>query len=78
MSYFNMDSFGEYLPTNWEEIRDHLNDIAKEELEDREAAYGDLYAWEEQEILDDIWESFCNGELERCPLPCFDEVEILV
>lgn len=70
MNYITMDSFGEELPTNWEEIAAFLNNIIDDELrqENELPEYGELSP-DGREIVDGIWEKFCAGEIEGCPAP---------
>lgn len=65
-----MDSFGENCPKNWEEIASFLNPIMAAEI----ARIGeDAPDWEKQDVTDKVWEAFCNGEIDACPEPVFEE-----
>ena len=51
--YFNMDSFGSDLPSNWEALCEFLNEKANARIQNDE---------DHEEVLEDIWESFCAGD----------------
>lgn len=66
MNYFNMDSFGDTCPGNWEEIAAWLNNTLE------------LYCpnfdpdnWEDRDFANKLWEDFASGDLYAvgCPRP---------
>ena len=54
--YITVDSFGSYCPENWEEIADFLNAI----IDERGIS-------EDHDAVNELWEAYCNGELEGAP-----------
>lgn len=64
-----MDSFGENLPTNWEEIAAYLNERINTIIE----KYGDDadYDMECKEEIYKLWEDYCNGEINDAPVATF-------
>ena len=64
--YINMDSFGDYLPVNWKQIADSLNEIidTMEVFDD----YGQVTT-EGRETIDNLWEQYCDGSLDNVPEP---------
>ena len=70
--HITMDSFGQDCPANWEEIASFLNDVIDKELEACGDDAFDTAAWkglsdEGHEIVNSVWERYCNGELPGCP-----------
>lgn len=61
-NYIRMDSFGSDLPSNWEEISDALNAI----IDERGIA-------DDHDAVNDLWESYCNEELENVPEAIMEE-----
>jgi hypothetical protein len=57
MRRFTAESFGEIIPTNWEEICDVLNSFAEAAI--REEDDEDI----QREILNVIWEKYSSGKL---------------
>ena len=75
--YITMDSFGDDLPNNWEEIAAFLNGIIEQTLEHTEGAFDNGYddtglSFDGHEIVNRIWENYCNGLLKNAPTPIFD------
>ena len=58
--HITMDSFGEYLPQNWQEIADYLNEIIDSRITPDEIT-GEI-TWEDREIINQLWEDYCNGD----------------
>lgn len=57
------DSFGSNCPNNWEEIATALNDKIMEKIEsEKPETFEDA-----KEIVNAIWEDFCNGEMPDVP-----------
>lgn len=52
------DSFGEYLPANWVEIANYLNNL----IEEQGIA-------EDYDACSELWEKYCNGDLKDAPHP---------
>ena len=51
-----MDSFGQFLPSNWEEIADFLNALIEEQgIED------------DPDAVNQLWENYCNGDIPGAP-----------
>jgi hypothetical protein len=73
-NYFTAETFGEYLPKNWEEIVDALNRLVDEHIEKDENANKpwDVYP-EAREWYDDLWDKFLHGELPDVPKPIMEE-----
>lgn len=74
--HITMDSFGADLPQNWEEIAAYLNNMIDESLDNAEGAFESGHdatglSAEGHEIVNDIWERFCSGEIEGAPAPIF-------
>ena len=67
MKYFDAEGFGSICPENWEEICDYLNDKLESEVEE------DTDEISEQEIIEEIWEKYCNGYYTDAPEAIFDE-----
>ena len=67
MDYFNMDSFGDTCPDNWEEIAAWLNDT----LELYCPNFNPAGNWEDRDFADKLWEEFSAGDLYAvgCPRP---------
>lgn len=66
----NEDSFGDNCPKNWEEIANFLNPIIRDEIE---ALGDDAEYYEQYEVSCKIWDRFCEGEIEGCPDPIFND-----
>jgi hypothetical protein len=68
--YIDMDSFGDYLPVNWKQIANALNEIIiTMNIYDE---FGRV-SMEGREAIDNLWEQFCDGSLEGIPEPIWDE-----
>ena len=64
-NYINENSFGSDCPSNWAEIAAFLNEIIRERgIEDDHVA------------VNDLWESYCNGEIDGAPVPLAEETEL--
>lgn len=67
-----MDSFGDFCPTNWEEIASYLNDKIDAIID----SYGDNAEYD-PDCADDIrrvWEDYCNGKFDDAPVPATVDV----
>ena len=66
---FTQDSFGEYCPTNWQEIADWLNGTYESVI----AHDPDSYETDEdkRELAENIWNDYCLGYLEHAPEAVF-------
>jgi len=72
--HITADSFGSDIPQNWEEIADYLNDLIDSALESTDGAFDPAHddtglSAEGHDIIDDIWERYCAGEIEGAPAP---------
>ena len=71
-----MDSFGSECPENWEEIADFLNGIIEtyvDELTTTDEDGAEETDWDELKYrVNNLWETYCAGELEGAPAPIFD------
>lgn len=55
-NWITIDSFGDKVPSNWEDIADFLNDIIRERgIED------------DHNAVNDLWEAFWQGEFADAP-----------
>lgn len=77
--YITMDSFGVYVPDNWREIADYLNDQIDEIINEVEwnVSVNDEFPSEmelemEREI-ETLWDCYCFGELPDAPKEVFEE-----
>ena len=66
--HITMDSFGQDCPQNWEEIANYLNNIIDSRITPDE--FGDITA-DDREIINAIWETYCNGDMPDAPKPIF-------
>jgi hypothetical protein len=64
------ESFGSYLPKNWEEIAKFMNDAAEKWLEDLKKEDPEYFeSHDESCIYDEIWDGYWNGWLAGAPEP---------
>ena len=70
--HITVDSFGSDCPTNWEEIANFLNAAIDKALDETHSAFDVGYddtglSAEGHDIVNDIWERYCSGELPGVP-----------
>ena len=68
------DSFGADCPENWEEIADFLNDMIDAALEATDGVFDPAHdeiglSPEGHDVVNDIWERYCAGQIDGAPLP---------
>lgn len=73
--YFDMDSFGQDCPMNWEQIADYLNSII-EDMEGITDEFGEVTP-DGREQIDNVWENYWgdyhSGTLpENAPVPVIE------
>ena len=57
-NWITIESFGDEVPSNWEDIADYLNDIIRERgIED------------DHNAVNDLWEAYWHEELPDAPAP---------
>ena len=63
-----VESFGDEVPQNWEEIADYLNEQFAAALAalDESDTY---YSRDAREAVDAIWERYWSGDLPGAPVP---------
>ena len=61
------DSFGDYLPVNWQKIAVYLN----KKIETKLRKMGDAEEWEVQDAVNEIWDAYCDGKWDRAPKPVY-------
>lgn len=69
--HYDMDSFGQDCPSNWEEIANYLNAQIDAMPNITDPDTGDLTT-EGREQIATLWERYCDGELPDAPAPVFD------
>ena len=69
--HITMDSFGENLPANWQEIAAYLNDKIDAILDKYgDDADGDRDCAEE---IRRVWEDYCAGDFANAPAPILED-----
>lgn len=56
--WITIESFGDTVPANWEEIASFLNEIIR-----------DRNIQESISDVNDLWEQYCNGDIDGAPEP---------
>ena len=69
------DSFGAYIPENWEEITDYLNEII-EKLWDESGLTEDYNGYDYfKDTVFEVWDKYCGGMLPDAPKEIWAEEE---
>lgn len=70
---FNMESFGNDCPVNYDEICQYLNDIVDKWVDDNVDMSSEWWSHENEvafsEAMDTIWEKYWRGEYPDAPAP---------